>query len=66
MNTYRETKSDFYGSENHEPETTTLMQLVEAVDGYTSSTEETVHVIRHMLLSRRVCFEGQPDRLRLD
>jgi hypothetical protein len=66
MNTYRETKSDFYGTETHEPETTTLMQLVEAVDGYTSSTEETVHVIRHMLLSRRVCFEGQPDRLQLD
>ncbi|MGI9341866.1 MAG: hypothetical protein ACR2QV_03400, partial [Gammaproteobacteria bacterium] len=60
-NTYHENDSD-----RNDPETTTLMQLVEAVDGYTSSTEETVHVIRHMLLSRRVCFEGQPDRLQLD
>lgn len=66
MNIYRETDSERHGPETHSPETTTLMQLVEAVDGYSSSTEETVHVIRHMLLSRRVCFEGQPQRLQLD
>ncbi|MFQ5635875.1 MAG: hypothetical protein ACE5G3_11180 [Gammaproteobacteria bacterium] len=61
MNTKPTTDSDSYG-----PETTTLMQLVAAVDDCTDSTEETVHVIRHMLLSRRVTFEGRAPRLQLD
>ena len=55
-----------FDSEIDGPETTTLMQLVAAVDEYTDSTEETVHVIRHMLMSRRVSFEGQAQRLQLD
>ena len=53
-------------TENHDSGTTTLMQLVAAVDTYTDSTEETVHVIRHMLLTKRFSFEGQSQRLQLD
>lgn len=45
---------------------TTLQELVAAVDEYSDSTAETIHVIRHMLLSRRVSFDGRPQRLKLD
>jgi len=55
-----------FDSEINGAETTTLMQLVAAVDEYTDSAEETVHVIRHMLMSRHVSFEGQAQRLQLD
>ncbi len=53
-------------TEFHSSETTTLMELVAVVSDLTDSDQETIQVVRHMLLSKNFSFEQPPQHLRLD
>lgn len=61
MNTTYTADTEFHG-----PETTTLMELVAVVSDLTDSDQETIQVVRHMLLSKNFSFEHPPQHLRLD
>ena len=54
MNMNHTTDTDFHG-----PETTTLMELVSVVSDLTENENETIQVVRHMLLSQNFSFAKQ-------
>jgi len=61
MNTTHNTEPEF-----HDPETTTLLELVAVVSDLTHSDKETVQVVRHMLRSRHFTFAQQAQTLLLN
>jgi len=61
MNTTYTTETEF-----HHPDTTTLMELVTVVSDLTDNDNETIQVVRHMLVSNNFSFTRQPQPLRLD
>ncbi len=60
MNTTHTTDTEFHG-----PETTTLMELVSVVSELTDNDNETIQVVRHMLLSKNFSFARRPQQPRL-